>query len=145
MLKLFCHLRGVPSGDVNGQVNKWLRKLGLFKHGDTECRTYSGGMKRRLSVGIAMIGDPQLVFLDEPTSGVDPVSRRQFWRLISDAKGLGQSIILTSHSMEECEALCQRLSIMVNGQLQCLGGVEHLKDKFAKGYTLVFRLRKPWC
>jgi len=98
-------------------------------------------MKRRLSAGMAMIGDSPIILLDEPTSGVDPISRRQFWKIISSVKDAGQAIILTSHSMEECEALCSRLGIMVNGQLQCLGGVQHLKNKFAQGYTLTLKLK----
>ncbi len=71
--------------------------LGLEKSGNVPSGSYSGGMKRRLSIGIAMIGDPPVVLLDEPTSGVDPASRRQFWEVISSAKASGQSLILTSH------------------------------------------------
>jgi ATP-binding cassette subfamily A (ABC1) protein 3 len=141
MLTLFCHLRGVPRSDTRNEVDKWLHKLGLEKSGDVPCGSYSGGMKRRLSVGIAMIGDPPVVLLDEPTSGVDPVSRRQFWDVISAAQALGQSVILTSHSMDEIEVLCSRLGIMVNGRFQCLGSVEYLRNKFAHGYTLVLRLK----
>lgn len=72
---------------------------------------------------------------------MDPVSRRQFWEILAEVRDSGQSIILTSHSMEECEALCSRLGIMVNGQLQCLGGVQHLKNKFAQGYSLTLKLK----
>ncbi|ODM86742.1 ATP-binding cassette sub-family A member 3, partial [Orchesella cincta] len=75
------------------------------------------------------------------TSGVDPVSRRQFHDVLRGVRDTGQSIILTSHSMEECEALCSRLGIMVNGKLTCLGGVQHLKHKFAQGYTLSVKLK----
>jgi len=92
-------------------------------------------------VGIAMIGDPPIVLLDEPTSGVDPASRRQFWDIIASAKASGQSVILTSHSMDEIEILCSRLGIMVNGRFQCMGSAEYLRNKFAHGYTLVLRLK----
>jgi len=105
------------------------------------CGKYSGGMKRRLSTAMAMIGDPALLLLDEPTSGVDPVSRHQFWGILEKIRDSGQSIILTSHSMDECEALCSRLGIMVNGQFQCFGGVQHLKAKFAQGYSLTIKLK----
>jgi ATP-binding cassette subfamily A (ABC1) protein 3 len=98
-------------------------------------------MKRRLSAAMALIGDPPVVMLDEPTSGVDPVARRQFWKVIKSVQESGQAVILTSHSMEECEALCSRLGIMVNGQLQCLGGVQHLKNKFAQGFSLIIKLK----
>jgi ATP-binding cassette subfamily A (ABC1) protein 3 len=141
MLQLFCRLRGVPGRYGKIEAEKWLNKLGLAESANVQCQKYSGGMKRRLSVAMAMIGDPPLLLLDEPTSGVDPVSRRQFWRVLETVKNKGQSIILTSHSMEECEALCSRLGIMVNGQLQCFGGVQHLKGKFAQGYSLSVKLK----
>jgi len=140
MLEMFCRLRGVPNRYIKQETDKWLKAQGLFESGDVECRNYSGGMKRRLSVAMAMMGDPPVILLDEPTSGVDPVARRFFWSVIAQVKGTGQCTVLTSHSMEECEALCSRLGIMVNGQLQCLGNVEHLKDKFAKGYSLILKL-----
>lgn len=75
-------------------------------------------------------------------TGVDPVARRQLWKILKVRKEFGQSIILTSHSMEECEALCARLGIMVNGQFQCFGGVQHLKNKFAQGYSLTLKLKQ---
>ncbi|ODM99030.1 ATP-binding cassette sub-family A member 3 [Orchesella cincta] len=124
MLQLFGRLRGV-----------------LAMLANVQCEKYSGGMKRRLGVAMAMIGEPQILLLDEPTSGVDPVSKLQFWNILDSVRDAGQSIILTSHSMEECEALCSRLGIMVNGQLQCIGGVQHLKHKFAQGYTLSIKLK----
>ena len=123
------------------ETDKWLNKLGLTESGDVQCRKYSGGMKRRLSAAMAMIGDSPIILLDEPTSGVDPIARRQFWEVINSVKETGQAVILTSHSMEECEALCSRLGIMVNGQFQCLGGVQHLKNKFAQGFSLLIKLK----
>src|SRR5882757_867500 len=98
-------------------------------------------MKRRLCAALALIGDPPIIDVDETTSGVYPVSRRQFWDTITTLKQSGSSgIVLPTHSMEECEFHCSRLGIMVNGELQCLGRVQHLKDKFAKGYSLTLRL-----
>jgi len=75
------------------------------------------------------------VFLDEPSTGMDPVSRRFMWNLISSTLS-GRSVILTTHSMEECEALCARIGIMVSGRLQCLGSLPHLKQRYAQGYQL---------
>lgn len=87
------------------------------------------------SLAIALIGDPSVVFLDEPSTGMDPVSRRFMWGLITSFAEQ-RSLILTTHSMEECEALCSRIGIMVSGQLQCLGTVQHLKSRFGKGYHM---------
>lgn len=88
------------------------------------------------------MGDPPVILLDEPSTGVDPVARRRLWDAISSIKKRGQAVVLTSHSMEECEALCDRLAIMVNGQFKCLGGPQHLKNKFGKGFTVIIKLKR---
>jgi ATP-binding cassette subfamily A (ABC1) protein 3 len=98
---------------------------------------YSGGTKRKLSTAIALVGGPPLVFLDEPTTGMDPVARRHLWNALTNHRSKGKTLLLTSHSMEECEALCTRLAIMVNGEFKCLGTGQHLKGKFGNGYTLL--------
>ncbi|KAG8226834.1 hypothetical protein J437_LFUL007088 [Ladona fulva] len=127
-------------------VDDGLKKLGLGRYADRLSGTFSGGNKRKLSTAIALVGDPPLVFLDEPTSGMDVGARRFLWACIlsvvrekegNKGEGKGRSVVLTSHSMEECEALCSRLTIMVNGRFRCLGSVQHLKDKFGSGYTLI--------
>lgn len=78
---------------------------------------FSGGNKRRLSLGIALIGLPDVLLLDEPTTGVDPKARRIIWNILSRVRELGTALVLTSHSMDECEALCTELAIMVYGGL----------------------------
>merc|ERR1712048_711170 len=88
---------------------------------------------------IAMIGNPPVVFLDEPSTGMDPMARRIMWEFIRNTMD-GRCVVLTTHSMEECEALCHRLGIMVKGQLRCLGTPQHLKSKFGKGYQLDLQL-----
>ena len=85
------------------------------------------GNKRKLNVALALIGRPKVMLLDEPTTGVDPAARRKIWETINNIRKSGTSIILTSHSMEECEALCDRLAIMVQGTFQCIGGPQHIK------------------
>ena len=85
------------------------------------------------------MGNPSIVFLDEPTSGMDPGARRFLWNTVLEMVRGGQSVVLTSHSMEECEALCSRLGIMVNGQFKCLGSIQHLKNRFGSGYSLKIR------
>jgi len=104
-------------------------------YADKPCKTYSGGNKRKLSVAMSLIGNPSVVFLDEPSTGMDPVSRRHMWDFIS-ATMAGRSVILTTHSMEECEALCSNVGIMVDGRLRCLGSTQHLKNRYSTGYQL---------
>jgi len=113
--------------------------LGLTRYAERQCGTYSGGNKRKMSTAIALIGDPDIVFLDEPTSGMDPGARRQLWKVILRLLHLKKAVVLTSHSMEECENLCTRLAIMVNGKFMCLGSLQHLKNRFGTGYTLTVR------
>lgn len=102
---------------------------------------FSGGNKRRLSVGLALIGRPDVLMLDEPTAGVDPKARRLIWDALSAVRAQGTALVLTSHSMEECEALCTRVGIMVAGSLRCLGSTQHIKSKFGGGSNLTMKLR----
>jgi len=141
ILTMFAELRGILPEHIPQEVNKLIQFLMLEKHADKQSRTYSGGNKRKLSTAIALMGDPALVFLDEPTTGMDPGARRFLWNALLKVLEQKRSIILTSHSMEECEALCGRLAIMVNGEFQCIGSPQHLKSRFGQGYTLIARVR----
>ncbi|XP_038064273.1 ATP-binding cassette sub-family A member 3-like [Patiria miniata] len=140
-LTMYGRLRGVPEAHIPAEVNRLLKILTIEPHADKLTKTYSGGNKRKLSTAIALMGDPPIVFLDEPTTGMDPVARRLLWDTLSQIRASGKCIILTSHSMEECEALCTRLAIMVNGQFKCLGSVQHLKHRFGQGYTVLAKAR----
>ncbi len=93
-------------------------------------------MKRRLSVAMALIGDSKVIILDEPTSGLDPFNRRTLWELIRNYKN-GRTIILTTHYMEEADALSDRIALMNHGQVKCCGSPLFLKDKFGSGYRLI--------
>ncbi|KAG8332075.1 hypothetical protein J6590_029683 [Homalodisca vitripennis] len=141
MLRVYALLRGVPLSLCDFEISKWINMMGLKEYADRPCGTYSGGNKRKLSTAMAFIGEPPVVFLDEPTSGVDPVSRRKLWEVVSKCQQAGQAIVLTSHSMEECEALCSRLTIMVAGHMKCIGTPEYLKHKFGQGFTIKIKLR----
>ncbi|XP_050970826.1 phospholipid-transporting ATPase ABCA1 isoform X1 [Labeo rohita] len=139
-LEFYARLRGVPEKEVS-MVAEWgIQKLGLVKYSEKSAGTYSGGNKRKLSTAMALIGCPPLIFLDEPTTGMDPKARRFLWDCILSVIKEGRSVILTSHSMEECEALCTRMAIMVNGHFKCLGSIQHLKSRFGDGYTLIIRV-----
>ncbi|CAF4073177.1 unnamed protein product, partial [Rotaria sp. Silwood2] len=96
----------------------------------------SGGNKRKLSAAVAFMANPSLVFLDEPTTGLDAGAKRKLWSVIRAARDAGLTIIMTSHSMEECEALCSKIGIMKSGQFICLGNLQHLKNRFGKGYAV---------
>uniref|UniRef100_A0A7N6A2H1 P-type phospholipid transporter n=1 Tax=Anabas testudineus TaxID=64144 RepID=A0A7N6A2H1_ANATE len=142
-LEFYAILRGVPEKEVC-EVAEWgIRKLGLAKYVDKAAGSYSGGNMRKLSTAIALIGGPPVVFLDEPTTGMDPKARRALWNAILSIIKEGRSVVLTSHSMEECEALCTRMAIMVNGRFRCLGSVQHLKNRFGDGYTIILRVAGP--
>ncbi|XP_076762980.1 ATP-binding cassette sub-family A member 17 [Xylocopa sonorina] len=139
-LRLFATLRGIPRSKVDLEVNKWINRLNLNACMHQPSGTYSGGNKRRLNIAMALIGNPTLVLLDEPTTGVDPAARRSLWNILQSCQAMGQAIILTSHSMEECEALCNRLVIMVKGQLVCIGASQELKQRFGAGYDIHIKL-----
>ncbi|KAM9713003.1 retinal-specific phospholipid-transporting ATPase ABCA4a isoform 3-T3 [Menidia menidia] len=146
-LHLYARLRGVPESEIS-KVSEWaIQKLGLSEYAGRSAGTYSGGNRRKLSTAIAMIGCPALVLLDEPTTGMDPLSRRFLWNSIMSVIQDKRAVVLTSHSMEECEALCTRLAIMVNGSFKCLGTIQHLKYKFGDGYVVTMKIRaaKPGC
>lgn len=139
-LRMFARLRGVPERQIDRIIVTLAEQLLVSPHLDNLVGNYSGGNKRKLSTGVALVGDPPLVLLDEPTSGMDPVARRVLWDVLTSVRDAGRSIILTSHSMEECEALCTRLAIMVNGKFCCLGSPQHLKSKFSEGYSIIIRV-----
>ncbi|XP_036853988.2 retinal-specific phospholipid-transporting ATPase ABCA4 isoform X3 [Manis javanica] len=142
-LYLYARLRGVPGEEIERVANWSIQSLGLSLYADCLAGTYSGGNKRKLSTAIALIGCPPLVLLDEPTTGMDPQARRMLWNTIVSIIREGRAVVLTSHSMEECEALCTRLAIMVKGAFQCLGTIQHLKYKFGDGYIVTMKIKSP--
>jgi len=96
-------------------------------------------MKRRLSLGISLVGNPKIVFLDEPTTGLDPENKRQIWDILSNCKK-NKCMILTTHLMEEAEILSDRIGIITSGSLKCLGTQYKLKRVYGKGFKLVINL-----
>ncbi len=138
-LFLFARLRGVPEKDVKRIVDGTIDQLELTPHRHKLSMRLSGGMKRKLCVAIALIGDPKVVLLDEPSAGLDPVSRHNLWSVILRTMS-HRAVILTTHSMDEAEFLCKRIGIMTQGQLRALGTKQHLKTKFGSGFELVIKL-----
>ncbi|XP_073988192.1 phospholipid-transporting ATPase ABCA1-like isoform X10 [Rhodnius prolixus] len=141
-LILYGRIKNIPSFVLNKRVDITIQQMGLGYYSNKLSGTLSGGNKRKLSAAIALIGSPPLVFLDEPTTGMDPKARRFIWTRIQDLVRNGTSVVLTSHSMEECQALCTRLTIMVNGQFKCIGSSQHLKNKYGAGYRIVIRCKE---
>uniref|UniRef100_A0A7N4PUB5 ABC transporter domain-containing protein n=1 Tax=Sarcophilus harrisii TaxID=9305 RepID=A0A7N4PUB5_SARHA len=141
ILTMYARIWGIPMSQIKWHVENVMQKLLLMNQADKLIKNYSGGNKRKLSTGIALLGDPLIVFLDEPSTGMDPVARRMLWNSVMEICKTGKAVIITSHSMEECEALCTKLSIMVNGEFRCLGSPQHLKSKYGSGYTLLAKIK----
>ncbi|CAN8022181.1 unnamed protein product [Ixodes persulcatus] len=140
-LRLFACLRGIPGSDVELLVASIINVVKLAAHAHKRCETYSGGNRRKLSIAAALLGLPGLVFLDEPTAGIDVVARKDIFRALERIKrASGVSIVLTSHSMAECELACDRIGIMVTGQFRCLGTLPHLKSRFGQGYVMSVKM-----
>ncbi|KAK3796087.1 hypothetical protein RRG08_044081 [Elysia crispata] len=139
-LIMYARIRGIPEAKIPNVVNCLIDILMLKPHADKLTGQYSGGNKRKLSTAMALVGDPPFIMLDEPSSGMDPKARRQLWNVLSQVRASGRTLVLTSHSMEECDALCTRLAIMINGKFVCMGSPQHLKNKFGQGYTLIVQM-----
>lgn len=142
-LVFYGRIKGVPEAELKATVNVLLRRLGL--EGEAAKRragSYSGGMKRKLSVGIALIGHSPMLFLDEPSAAVDAGAKRHLWKVIK-RRGPDQTVVLTTHSMEEAEALCDRIAIQVQGQLRCIGSPAHIKRQYGAGYQLELFIEPP--
>eukprot|EP00486_Rosalina_sp_Unknown_P000997 CAMPEP_0201566782 /NCGR_PEP_ID=MMETSP0190_2-20130828/6860_1 /ASSEMBLY_ACC=CAM_ASM_000263 /TAXON_ID=37353 /ORGANISM="Rosalina sp." /LENGTH=1780 /DNA_ID=CAMNT_0047985985 /DNA_START=1581 /DNA_END=6920 /DNA_ORIENTATION=- len=138
-LELFCRLKGVPSRLIPGEVDKTIDQIGVKDKEHEFPPNLSGGQKRKLSLGIALIGGSKIVFLDEPTSGMDPQSRRVTWDLIAKEKK-NRCIILTTHFMDEADILADRIAIMSTGYLRCCGSSLFLKRLYGVGYTFTISL-----
>uniref|UniRef100_A0A6B2L2M0 ABC transporter domain-containing protein n=1 Tax=Arcella intermedia TaxID=1963864 RepID=A0A6B2L2M0_9EUKA len=134
-LRFYGRIKNLRGEELEEQVAFWLDQVNLTKAKNKTSSQYSGGMKRRLCVAIAMIGNPSVVLLDEPTTGLDPASRQDLWKVITEYKK-SCSMLLTTHSMEEAEELCDRLGIFVGGKLAAVGTPQYLKAEFGQGYRL---------
>ncbi|XP_043274650.1 ABC transporter A family member 1-like isoform X2 [Venturia canescens] len=139
-LECYAAIRGVPWGDIDRIVDLYLSGLQIHEHADKQSQECSGGTRRKLSFAMAMVGGPKVVLMDEPSTGMDPRSKRFLWDTILASFQGGRGAILTTHSMEEADALCSRVGIMVKGELRCLGSTQHLKNLYGAGYTLEMKL-----
>jgi ATP-binding cassette subfamily A (ABC1) protein 3 len=129
---LYSRLKGVPEKAIQRSADHLLKALGVHAYKDKPARALSGGNKRKLSIAIALVGNPSVVLLDEPSAGMDPMARRVLWTEL-EAIARSRSVVLTTHHLEEVEALADRAAIMVAGKLRCIGSLQHLKSKFGGG------------
>jgi ATP-binding cassette subfamily A (ABC1) protein 3 len=141
LLYVFAHIKGYSTEGADKIIKALLNKFDLNKYADKPCLEYSGGNKRKLNCCLAFLGSPSVILLDEPTSGVDPASRRKFWNIFSYFKNNQEtSFLLCSHSMEECENLCDEVAIMKNGEIKDQGNLLSLKSKYQNGYKLIIKM-----
>lgn len=138
-IRLYAGIYGVPDKEINPRTDKLLKTLGIEHEKNTMVKSLPLGWKQKLAFSVAIFHEPQIVFLDEPTGGVDPSARRQFWELIYDAAHRGITVFVTTHYMDEAE-YCNRVSIMVDGRIDALDTPKNLKLQFkAKNMDEVFQ------
>jgi len=129
-VKLFGALYDVPKKVLDLRSDEIMEKVGLLEDAGRRAGTYSGGMKRRVSIAMALIHDPRIILLDEPTVGMDPQSRRAVWDFIAELKDKGKTVVLTTHYMDEAEELCDRVGIIDHGRLIALGSPAELRSRY---------------
>jgi ABC-2 type transport system ATP-binding protein len=126
MLQLHGRLHHLPKDQVDAQITKLLKLVELEKVADRYTHTYSGGMRRRFNLALSLLHEPKILFLDEPTQGLDPHARQMIWGHLRELNQRGMTVFLTTHFMDEAEALCDRLAIMDKGQIVTEGTVDEL-------------------
>jgi ABC-2 type transport system ATP-binding protein len=128
-IRLFAGIYGVKNSEIAPKTDVLLEKLGFLNERDTLVSALPLGWKQKLAFSVSIFHEPGIVFLDEPTGGVDPVARRQFWELIYDASDRGITVFVTTHYMDEAE-YCDRVSLMVDGRIEALDAPAKLKERF---------------
>ena len=143
-ITLYGGIYGLSDRDIRDRTARMLGRLGLEHAAGQAVRAIPLGWRQKLAFSVALLHEPRIVFLDEPTSGVDPITRRQFWELIYEAAAAGTTVLVTTHYMDEAE-YCDRISIMVAGRIGALGTPAELKQRFAVASIddLFVRLARP--
>jgi ATP-binding cassette subfamily A (ABC1) protein 3 len=142
-LEFYARIKGIKRNLVHQLVTSMIEEMSLTEFTNKISGRMSGGNKRKLSVAISMIGNPPIILLDEPSTGMDPEARRFMWSVIHkmSTKGKKSSVIMTTHSMDEAETLCRRMGIMVNGEFVCIGTANEIKEKYGYGYEADIRIK----
>ena len=139
-LRIFGKLRGLPRREASKRADELLSDLRLEEHRDKGADELSGGLRRRLLLGIAALADPPLMVLDEPSAGLDPESRHALWDLLRDYRRRGATVLLTTHYMEEAEALCDRVGVIQDGRLLALDTIANLRADHGFEYKVTYEL-----
>uniref|UniRef100_A0A8C3PRT1 Cholesterol transporter ABCA5 n=1 Tax=Calidris pygmaea TaxID=425635 RepID=A0A8C3PRT1_9CHAR len=141
--EIYGAIKGMSQTDVKEVVKRIASALDLKDHLQKTTKKLGVGLKRKLCFALSMLGNPRVTLLDEPSTGMDPKAKQHMWRAIRAAfKNRERAAILTTHYMEEADAVCDRVAILVAGQLRCIGTVQHLKSKFGRGYFLEMKLKE---
>ena len=144
-LEFYGLIKGAQKDKIKYIVNALMDEMSLTPFKDKESGRLSGGNKRKLSVAIAIICNPPIILLDEPSTGMDPEARRYMWGVIHrmSLNRKKSTIIMTTHSMEEAETLCKRIAIMVDGQFKCLATSDEIKEKYGYGFEINLQINNP--
>ncbi|XP_053149562.1 cholesterol transporter ABCA5-like isoform X2 [Hemicordylus capensis] len=141
--EIYAAIKGMSAGDVKEVIKCISSALDFKEHLQKRTKKVGAGIKRKLCFALSMLGNPPVTLLDEPSTGMDPKAKQHMWKAMRSAfKSKARSAILTTHYMEEAEAVCDRVAIMVSGKLRCIGTVQHLKNKFGRGYCLEMKLKE---
>ncbi|HEY9892436.1 MAG TPA: ABC transporter ATP-binding protein [Candidatus Sericytochromatia bacterium] len=135
-MELHGRLHHIPNPERRRRINQWLEYVELVDRRDALVKTLSGGMKRRLQIARALLHQPSILFLDEPTVGLDPQTRRRLWEILRDLNKQGMTMLLTTHYMDEVEFLCDRIGIMDAGKLIELGTLQQLRQQHGEGLVM---------
>lgn len=138
-LTFICDLLGVRVQTVPTVVRDTIARFGLTEFTDTRAGALSGGNKRKLCCAMAMLGNPKVIFVDEASAGVDPVSRRTMWKGMR-YEAINSSLILTTHTMEEAEALATKIGIMASGHFKCFGSLQQIQSDYGSGFEIEINL-----
>jgi len=139
-LSLICEIYELSKEETKKRSKELLKLMGLTKRAREQVRKFSGGMRRRLSIAMALISDPQVLFLDEPTLGLDPQARRSMWERIGELKGK-KTILLTTHYLEEADALADRIAIIDEGKIVAIGTSQELKDSISDTQVMIVKAK----
>ncbi|NXC42520.1 ABCAA protein, partial [Penelope pileata] len=142
-LQIYAAVKGVHKEEMAAAINRIVNALELQDYLKKSSRKLPAGITRKLCFAMCMLGNPSVLLLDEPSTGMDPNGQRCVWKTIRAALKTEMGAVLTTHYMEEAEAVCDRVAIMVAGQLRCIGSIQYLKNKFGKGYLLEVKVKDP--
>ena len=142
-LRFYASLYGMPKEVAEDRIGKYVSLLGLSNYINRRVRTYSGGLKKKLSIAASLIHDPKVLILDEPTTGLDPSSRRDVWSILEDLRRSGKTILMATHYMEEAEALADRVAIINEGSVIAVGSPKELKKKVGELTVVEVEVANP--